>query len=327
MEEEIKEEEETEMENASTVNDDSNENKANNEKITESDKTTTTKPKRNSKKGKKKKKVQQILYAEDATKLFKKINDGKRLKNGITLSKACNIFSVAWELPEENGRILPSKVARHFKQVLPSKKTAKKTNTRKRGVSNIKPSVAKARTHRDNPIATMRDAKEEKGSEYGPSLGDITIKPRTMRGDAKSSWTGLHSQTPHTLHALPRASARVAVSPHALRAANNFLPVHPNMEPKRSIVTTLEKLIEADANRSNPNDNEKSRIIRDRAGTMTDLQNMLEDLHDDDHDQVVETEIDVLFQEVKKQKALEQKKKEQENDAANAIDAALGLGL
>merc|ERR1712083_929461 len=78
------------------------------------------------KKTKKKKKKQQILYAEDATKLFKKINDGKRFKNGIKLDKACNIFSVAWELPEENGRILPSKIARHFKQVLPSKKAMKR---------------------------------------------------------------------------------------------------------------------------------------------------------------------------------------------------------
>merc|ERR1719204_2831465 len=58
-----------------------------------------------------------VLYAEDATKIFKKLSEGKRYKKGVDLSRTCKIFSVAWELPEEKGRILPSKVARHFKQV------------------------------------------------------------------------------------------------------------------------------------------------------------------------------------------------------------------
>jgi len=137
------------------------------------------------KKKKKKKKQQQILYAEDATKLFKKINDGKRFKNGISLNKACNIFYVAWELPEENGRILPSKVVRHFKQVLPSKKSIKKKQVKVKKVEkrtsdttkNIKPSLIK--------IIKTESMEQENAS--------MLIKPQTMRGHLNVNGFGKHS--------------------------------------------------------------------------------------------------------------------------------------
>ena len=297
------------------------------QKETENDTEKEIKPK-----PKKKKKKKQILYSEDATKLFKKINDGKRLKNGITLSKACNIFSVAWELPEENGRILPSKVARHFKQVLPSKKTAKKAKAKKD--KNIKPSVAKARTHRDNPTMTVTVEEEENVEEKnGQHINDM-IKPQSMRGNVKPAWMGLYSQSTHTLaanlsHQPSRSSARIPVSAKALTAANTSSLTAGFFEPKKSIVTTLENLLEADVHRSNSNDNEKNEIKRERAGSMTDLHSMLgqdDGNHgSDEEDQVVESDIDALFKEVKKQKALEKKKQEKEEDAANAIDAALGL--
>merc|ERR1711951_315240 len=58
-----------------------------------------------------------------------------------SLSKTCSVLNVAWELPLENGRLLPSKVARHFKSALPSKKV--------RNDSNIKPSIAKSMASRN----------------------------------------------------------------------------------------------------------------------------------------------------------------------------------
>ena len=85
------------------------------------------------------KKKEATLYHEDAVKLYKGLtNSSKRYEKGIALTKACHIFSIAWELDEDKGRILPSKIVRHFKQVLPSKKTAKKKkkNKNKNKLSN-----------------------------------------------------------------------------------------------------------------------------------------------------------------------------------------------
>eukprot|EP01083_Nonionella_stella_P180634 644608_1 len=129
------------------------------------------------KKKKKKKKKNPVLYAEVATKLYKKINDGKRFKKGITLKKACHIFSVAWELPEDNGRILPSKVARHFKQVLPSKKTAQKVAK----AANIKPSVAKRNSGIHKPQTMRGHVKQhnwlgKKQNSLRRSMGELSVK-------------------------------------------------------------------------------------------------------------------------------------------------------
>ena len=302
----------------------SSKNKKDESKQSES-KSTSNENEQKPKPTKKKKKKLQILYAEDATKLFKKFNDGKRLKNGITLTKACNIFSVAWELPEENGRILPSKVARHFKQVLPKKPKKPKGGGKNKHIKaaasvNIKPSmVTKARTHRDNPTGPLSITNPEEEQKNNNNNKELQ-KPQTMRGHAAPQWLGLYSQSAHQLQTLPRASAaRVQVS-------TNALTVGQIRGPKKSIISDLENLISSDPNRSNANDEEKNEIKRERAGSMTDLHAMLgNDEEHEDEDQHVENDIDALFKEVKKQKELEQKKKEKEEDAANAIDAALGF--
>merc|ERR1712228_732629 len=65
------------------------------------------------------------LYAEDAAKLCKKINDGKRFNQGIPLSKGCAIYSSIWQLQSRRSEVFPSKIFKHFKQTLPSKKEAK----------------------------------------------------------------------------------------------------------------------------------------------------------------------------------------------------------
>merc|ERR1711971_331565 len=148
-----------------------------------------------------------------------------------------------WELPEENGRILPSKVARHFKQVLPSKKTQKKNKGKNN--NNIKPSLAKSRTHRDFVTVTNDD------------------KPQSMRGDTKP-WS-LGKFTQNTYH-LSTRSQRVEISSKVLGIANIA-----KMEPKKSIISDLENLISADPNRSNNNNDEKNESKRERAVSMTDL--------------------------------------------------------
>ena len=74
---------------------------------------------------KRRKKKPQKLYAEDAAKLFKKINEGKRFENGIPLSKGCAIYNSIWQLQSRRSDVLPSRIFKHFKQTLPSKKEPK----------------------------------------------------------------------------------------------------------------------------------------------------------------------------------------------------------
>ena len=82
------------------------------------------------KKSKKAKKKNTILYQQTAIKYFDGFTKNKRFEKGISLSTGCAIFKTAWELPENNGLILPSRIIRHFKQVLP-KKPKKEKNKKK----------------------------------------------------------------------------------------------------------------------------------------------------------------------------------------------------
>ncbi|ETO33174.1 hypothetical protein RFI_03933 [Reticulomyxa filosa] len=122
--------------NILTSNADNNSNDNDNEKKPEkkeSLETTTTKM------SQEKKKPERILYQEDALKIFTQFETGTKNQNGIHLSRACEVYKVAWELAEENGRVLPSRVRNHFKQVLPSKKTRlqnKKNARPRRATSN-----------------------------------------------------------------------------------------------------------------------------------------------------------------------------------------------
>ena len=252
------------------------------------------------KKKKKTKKKQAILYAEDATKLFKKINDGKRFKNGISLSKACNIFSVAWELPEENGRILPSKVVRHFKQVLPSKKAIKKKKVGKEEkrtsdtTKNIKPSLIKI-------IKTDHDVEES-----------VLIKPQTMRGHVNVGAYLFSSSNQQgarrTINMIPN---------NAMTAGKENLT-----KKKKNPMSDLERMIASNKIKNNDDhdyDDGNKVIKRRKAESMYHLElNGFHFAHNDDKDQIVENEVEQIIEEKKKLKQKEQ-------NVANAIDSALGI--
>merc|ERR1712228_354654 len=83
------------------------------------------------KKKSKKTKKNTILYQQTAIKYFDGFTKNKRFNKGINLSTGCAIFKTAWELPENNGLILPSRIIRHFKQVLPKKPKKDKNKNKK----------------------------------------------------------------------------------------------------------------------------------------------------------------------------------------------------
>ena len=148
---------------------------------------------------------------------------------------------------------------------------------------------------------------------------DMNLRASTVRGHApNNTWLG-----GKTYQTMPRNSARVEF-------ASNNLAIGPSTGPKKSVISHLEDLISSDPHRSKADDVEKSTIKRLRAGSMTDLQHMLGGHElDTPLDQIVENDIDDLYQEVKRKKDKENKdkenKKQKEKDVSNAIDAALGI--
>merc|ERR1712154_47393 len=84
------------------------------------------------KKKSKKKKTANILYQETAIKYYDGFTKNNRFNKGINLSTGCAVFKTVWELPENNGLILPSRVIRHFKQILPKKPKKSKTKKKKK---------------------------------------------------------------------------------------------------------------------------------------------------------------------------------------------------
>ena len=108
--------------------------------------TTTSSPTK--KKVKKKKKKVTPLYQGTAVKYYDGFMKNKRFNKGLKLSTACGIFKTAWELPENNGLILPSRVIRHFKQVLPKKpKPSKDTKTTKKTTKKATTTISKPKTN------------------------------------------------------------------------------------------------------------------------------------------------------------------------------------
>merc|ERR1712013_112679 len=210
-----------------------------------------------------------VLFSEDATKIFKMLSEGKRYKKGIALSRTCHIFSVAWELPEEKGRILPSKVARHFKQVLPSKKQKQKAKVKKAENGNIKPSIAKS--------STMRSAMAQHTQR-----STVTLNSKALHGALGLNGNG-NGRVPLN------ASKRTAKDAHL---------------PKKSIIGSLEDMLSADVHRSNAEDESEmdsvyaAKVKHEKARSLTDLEVNVADEADGDgegNEEEEVSEVDEIF--------------------------------
>ena len=149
-----------------------------------------TKPK----KKKKKKKKNTPLYQETAVKYYDGFMKNKRFNKGINLSTGCGIFKTAWELPENNGLILPSRVIRHFKQVLPKKpkgdkkkkKNTKKTPTAKprstappSGAAMFAASIAAQAVSPSTPTSVSNASPRNDDTDDG-AAGALDVRSRTM---------------------------------------------------------------------------------------------------------------------------------------------------
>eukprot|EP01083_Nonionella_stella_P028396 78206_1 len=151
---------------------------------------------------KKKKKKNAILYQQTAVKYYNGFMKNKRYKKGIKLSTGCAIFKTAWELPESNGLILPSRVMRHFKQVLPKKPPPKTKKTKKK---------ANADTIEDiNPVQVIVD--ESSTSSQLPEDEPFVTRSRTIQN--------MHNPS--------------TISPQLITAANNTTHQH---EYNRTMLT------------------------------------------------------------------------------------------
>lgn len=110
----------------------------------------------------------------------------KRFNKGVSLSTSCSIFKTAWELPENNGLILPSRVQRHFKAVLPKKpKTKKKKSPFKskssaplRNTIAFTPSTGTSSLINGHSVRSVVGPEPE--PEPGPGPGPRPIRSRTM---------------------------------------------------------------------------------------------------------------------------------------------------
>lgn len=246
----------------------------------ESESKPTTKSKSKSKRNKKR----QTLYHEDATRIFKKLNDGKRFKNGLSLSKTCSVLNVAWELPLENGRLLPSKVARHFKATLPSKKAKRD--------SNIKPSIAKS-------IATRTTALQSVSDHSDDERQSVATKP----SKPQRRWTERNLKTGfHPISAKPMGYTPTTTS----TASSTGTKTEIDHKPKQSMISSLEELLSSDPLRANPDDEDADFGFVSRAKTDADI-----DVEGHDEEHATECDIEKIAAKRKKKKKKRKGVKEQ----------------
>ncbi|ETO22784.1 hypothetical protein RFI_14409, partial [Reticulomyxa filosa] len=119
-----------------------------------------------------------VLHYEEAANIFNTFGKNGRIKNGIALSRACLVYKTAWELPEEKGRVLPSRVIRHFKHCLPSSKSSVVTKNSKTMQPSPKASI--------NIKVKDKDKDKDKIKKKEPILSKVSITTNNNDNVTKS---------------------------------------------------------------------------------------------------------------------------------------------